>query len=105
MRDGVVPRQPNGVRLEARAHGGAREPVRLFDLRLVDVHIERRGDGDEAHHQLTWERPRLRRVIADVRETDANLLEHLARRGALEGLTWLDEAGEARVHARRRAHA
>src|SRR5262249_31228297 len=68
----------------------AGHPARAFELRFVDVVIERFGLGVEADHHRGGERPGLRGTIGDVLHPDLHLLVDLAGHGVLEALARLD---------------
>jgi hypothetical protein len=61
--------------------------------------------GEEADHQRVREGPRLGALVADVVHPHADLLHDLAPHRGLEGLAWLDEAGQAGEHRQRELDA
>src|SRR5690606_14332456 len=76
---------------------------RIFDLGLVDRQFKAGSIADAAHHELRGERPRLAGDVAHARNADPGFLEHFARDRFLHRLARLDEAGERRNTAFRKA--
>src|SRR5690606_17360057 len=92
--------QADGARAgEGLAGFGTGEPAQVDDLLAVRGGLLVGCGREEADHERAWVRPRLRVEVLDAAEPDARLLGDLPVDGRLEGLTRLDEAGEARVEA------
>src|SRR3989442_2223182 len=92
-RDAVARREPGQAR--------AGEPAGVLQLLRIDLDLAARVGGDEADHELAREGPVLAADVRDVRHVDSDLFLHLARHGALERLTVVDEAGDERIAVRR----
>ncbi len=101
MRDRLLARDGQPFRVPALQHGagvGLAEPARVGEFGGVEHDLGRLGPRDAAEHEGVRERPRLARMVADLPDLDARLLQHLAPHGMLDVLARLDEAGERRVH-------
>src|SRR5262249_28808717 len=85
---------------EHQRHLLAVEPAGAGKLAVVDHDVMGDRLGVAADHQRGREWPRLRSEVSDAPTHDARLFAGLAANRILDRLAWLDEAGEARPHAR-----